>query len=54
VGGSDMAVEAGALGKGAAAGGTPVQLQVLVHRPAGRRRRFQMKKFRRKITEKYR
>ncbi len=36
MGGPDMAVEAGALGEGATAGGTPVQLQVLVHRPAGR------------------
>ncbi len=35
MGGPDMAVEAGALGEGAAAGGTPVQLQVLVNRPAG-------------------
>jgi hypothetical protein len=36
VGGPDMAVEAGALGEGAAAGGAAVQLQVLMHRPAGR------------------
>ena len=30
---ADVAVEAGALGEGAAAGGAPVHLQVLVHSP---------------------
>jgi hypothetical protein len=34
VGGSDVSVEAGALGEGATAGGATVQLQVFVHCPA--------------------